>query len=86
MKIQYQRQSYIDIPVSALFSLSKSMATLKDLKCKVCGSDYRVEMHHIKKMADLKPTTRYVDKLMAKAQRKQIPLCRDCHMKHHHEN
>ena len=75
----------IDI-VSALFSLSKSMATLKDLKCKVCGSDYRVEMHHIKKMADLKPTTRYVDKLMAKAQRKQIPLCRDCHMKHHHEN
>jgi hypothetical protein len=62
------------------------MATLKDLKCKVCGSDYRVEMHHIKKMADLKPTTRYVDKLMAKAQRKQIPLCRDCHMKHHHEN
>jgi len=69
--------------VKSLYTMSKSIASLENLVCKVCGSDYRVEMHHIRKMADLNPTAKYVDKLMAKAQRKQIPLCRNCHMKHH---
>jgi len=72
--------------VSGLFTLSKSIASLKDLKCELCGSDYRVEMYHIRKMTDLNYTVSYVDKLMGKALRKQIRLCRSCHMKHHHKD
>lgn len=40
-------------------------------------------MHHIRMMKDLKPIYGTLDYLMAKRNRKQIPLCRDCHMKHH---
>jgi len=65
--------------VENLYASHKSLASLNKMSCSVCGSDYRVEMHHIRKMADLNPTAKYVDKLMAKAQRKQIPLCRNCH-------
>jgi nicotine oxidoreductase len=60
-----------------------SKASLEDLKCAMCDSDYRVEMHHIRMMKDLNPKANAVDKLMARKNRKQIPLCRSCHMEHH---
>nr|UEX92783.1 hypothetical protein [Ophiocordyceps lanpingensis] len=60
-----------------------SKATLENLACSVCSSEYRVEMHHVRMMKDLNPKARYVDKIMAKRNRKQIPLCRNCHLKHH---
>jgi len=49
----------------------------------MCMSDYRVEMHHIRMMKDLSPKTKSLDALMARAKRKQMPLCRKCHMKYH---
>ena len=50
----------------------------------MCESDYRVEMHHVKYLKDLNPKLNKVDELMAKRRRKQIPLCRKCHIVHHH--
>lgn len=52
--------------------------------CAKCGSDYRVEMHHVRAMKNLNPKISEVDRLMVRANRKQIPLCRECHMKYHH--
>jgi len=40
-------------------------------------------MHHVRMMKDLSPKTKSLDALMAKANRKQIPLCRSCHMRYH---
>lgn len=60
-----------------------SKASLEGLLCSLCGSDYRVEMHHVKMMKNLNPKARYVDQLMAKKNRKQLPLCRKCHMEHY---
>lgn len=60
-----------------------SLAKLDDLSCNICGSNFRVELHHIRKMKDLNPKLSLVDRLMAKTNRKQIPLCRECHMKLH---
>jgi hypothetical protein len=68
--------------IKALFG-SISLANLDKLECAVCGSKYRVEMHHVKFMKDLNPKLSYLDKLMVRRRRKQIPLCRECHMKHH---
>jgi hypothetical protein len=34
-------------------------------------------------MKDLSSKTKTLDKLMVHANRKQVPLCRDCHMKYH---
>lgn len=60
-----------------------SRASLEKLVCTVCGSEYRVEMHHVRMMKDLNPKARLVDRMMAKRNRKQIALCRSCHMKYH---
>jgi hypothetical protein len=63
-----------------------STASLEGLRCINCGSNYRVEMHHIRKMKDLNPKISRVDKLRSRINRKQIPLCRSCHLaKHRYE-
>jgi len=67
-----------------LYSKFKSTASLYKLMCAKCGSDYRVEMHHVRAMKNLNPKISEVDRLMVQANRKQIPLCRECHMKYHH--
>lgn len=60
-----------------------SKASLENLTCSICESSYRVEMHHVRHMKDLNPKARFIDKLMARRNRKQIPLCRNCHLDHH---
>ena len=72
----------VDI-IKTLFARSISKASLDNLSCAECNSDYRVEMHHVRMLKDLNPKARKIDAMMAKRRRKQIPLCRECHMKHH---
>jgi len=52
-----------------------------DMDCLICGENDYVEMHHVKhiKKGEIKGFT----KLMQVLNRKQIPVCRDCHMKIH---
>ncbi len=59
------------------------MASILAKKCTICDSDYRVEMHHIRKMKDLNKDKTDLAYMMSKMKCKQIPLCRECHMKHH---
>jgi len=51
--------------------------------CEVCGSKELIEMHHIRKLADLnKKGKREMPlwmKIMISRKRKSIPLCRKCH-------
>jgi len=68
--------------IKALYG-SISLASLDNLRCALCDSEYRIEMHEIKHMKDLNPKLNYLHKLMARRQRKQIPLCRQCHMGYH---
>lgn len=74
--------------IKSLYTESISIASLRNLNCSVCGSSYRIEMHHVLKWKILcnHPKSKLVDKLMVKRKRKQIPLCRDCHMKHHYKS
>jgi hypothetical protein len=66
-----------------IFAEGISKATLENLSCEKCDSRYRVEMHHVRMMKDINPKARFIDKLMAKKNRKQIPLCRECHVEFH---
>ena len=68
--------------IGALFQ-EKSIATLDNLKCSICESTHRVEMHHIRAMKDLNPKLSYMDRQMMRINRKRIPLCRPCHMMKH---
>ena len=69
--------------IQALYTRSISAASLQNLICCKCRSDYRVEMHHIRKIKDLNPKLNWIDSTMAKRNRKQIPLCRECHLEYH---
>ncbi|RKF65805.1 putative 91 kDa protein in cob intron [Erysiphe neolycopersici] len=68
--------------MTGLYAL-KSLATLYDMRCIVCDSEEYIEMHHIRMMKDANPKLSKVDEIMVKANRKQIPLCRRCHMERH---
>jgi Type II intron maturase len=69
--------------VKTLFTDKISLATFDDLVCSLCGSNYRLEMHHIRQLKDLKPKLSKLDALMAARRRKQIAACRDCLVKFH---
>jgi len=69
--------------IDSLFMKNKSITSLENLNCIQCGSKYKVEIHHIRAMKDLNPNINEIDKLMIKMNRKQISLCRECHMKKH---
>jgi hypothetical protein len=69
--------------VKSLFATYLSAASLDNLSCSKCGSTERVEMHHVRLLSDLNPNLSEIDKLMIKRRRKQIPLCRQCHLEHH---
>lgn len=68
--------------IKALYG-SVSLSTLDNLECTKCNSTYRVEMHHVRHLKDLNPKLDSLDKLMIRRRRKQIPLCRSCHMEYH---
>lgn len=68
--------------ISTLYAISA--ASLENLKCAICKSDYRVEKHHIRKLENLKPKLRKIYELMAKRRRKQIPS--KCNMENHSSN
>lgn len=54
-----------------------------DKPCKICGSKLDIEMHHVRHLKDLNPKLPTIVKNYAKLTRKQIPVCRECHMKIH---
>lgn len=76
------KTNQVDI-IQNLYAQSISAATLNNLNCSLCGSPYRVEMHHIRHLKDLNPKLNKLDALMASKKRKQIALCRSCHLIHH---
>lgn len=51
--------------------------------CANCGSTENVEMHHIKHIKTINLKLNEFDKKMAAINRKQVPLCRQCHRSVH---
>jgi len=56
--------------------------------CEGCGSKEHIQMHHIRKLADLNKNGKREKplwmKIMISRKRKSIPLCRTCHMDIHY--
>jgi len=50
--------------------------------CAKCGSTEQIEMHHVRALKHLTGKT-FIETLMISANRKQIPLCRSCHLQEH---
>lgn len=63
-----------------------STKTNWDFPCAVCGSASNIEMHHIKHIKTLNVKLSEFDKAVARVNRKQVPLCRSCHLEVHKGN
>lgn len=51
--------------------------------CVSCGSEDKIEMHHLKHIRTINVKLNSFDKMLAKINRKQVPLCMRCHDKVH---
>jgi group II intron reverse transcriptase/maturase len=51
--------------------------------CIICGSDEKVEMHHVKHIRKEGQKVTGFTKIMSRLNRKQVPVCQECHIKIH---
>jgi len=87
-KVNIISTSYINTePLKALDKVWNAKFTKSNLfkECVLCGAKQEVEMHHVKKIRELrkKPKLDFFTRQMAAINRKQIPLCRDHHIRLH---
>ena len=86
---QFDRTEIEDvIPNTNYASKSELVQRLSADTCEQCGAKGNVEVHHVRKLRDLKQQWRGKEKptwvqFMAARNRKTIVLCRDCHLKLH---
>jgi hypothetical protein len=74
-----------NIPNSKIHLARTSLISrLQAGKCEYCGAtDKPIEMHHVKKLKDLKGKD-YWEQLMIARNRKTLAVCHDCHRKIHY--
>jgi predicted HNH restriction endonuclease len=53
------------------------------MPCANCNETNNIEMHHIKHIKTINLKLSPFDKMAARVNRKQIPLCRTCHLQVH---
>ena len=85
--IPYPRAIVSDVLPKPINTRTEILQRLLAHTCELCASTKEVEVHHIRKLADLKDKggrekPAWV-KLMAARQRKTLMVCRACHMKIH---
>lgn len=80
-------------PDDVLFKKWHFKVTKSNLKksCIICGSNEQIEMHHVRKIRDLKLKAKsgaldFFTYQMAAINRKQVPLCSNHHKKLHYNN
>lgn len=74
----------VDILPGIMYTLSRNslIERLKAQKCELCGSIEKLQMHHIRKIKDLKGKEPWVIKMIAR-KRKTMAVCHKCHVKIH---
>jgi len=71
-----------DMPTMIWSDRSELIDRLLAQKCELCGSMEDIEVHHIRKLADLKGRSRW-EKVMAARRRKTLVVCLKCHQQIH---
>lgn len=78
----------VDNPFERLEKLSRATfrsKTIFNSNCYFCGISENLEMHHVRKIKDSSKKIKkdYYTAMMSRINRKQIPVCRSCHIKLH---
>lgn len=90
-RIVHKRKAVIeDIPYKVYGGRTELVKRLLAEKCELCGSTENIEVHHIRKLADLKKkgqaeVPKWVQ-IMSARKRKTLVVCRECHVAIHNGN
>ena len=84
ISLSYKKKTVIeDAPYQVYGGRTELIKRLLANKCELCGSEENIEVHHIRKLADLnKHNGKLVPKwkeVMSARRRKPLVTCRDCH-------
>ncbi|HFI0239762.1 TPA: reverse transcriptase domain-containing protein [Streptococcus suis] len=84
ISLSYKKKTVIeDAPYQVYGGRTELIMRLLANKCELCGSEENIEVHHIRKLADLnKHNGKLVPKwkeIMSARRRKTLMTCRDCH-------
>ena len=79
-KLREQKRGTETEPIMKSYVNWRTALKLKG-HCVICGSEENVEMHHLKKIRDIKPEG--FKKVMISLNRKQVSVCRACHKSIH---
>ena len=84
VSLSYKKKTVIeDAPYQVYGGRTELIKRLLANKCELCGSEENIEVHHIRKLADLnKHNGKLVPKwkeVMSARRRKTLVTCRDCH-------
>ncbi|WP_373756245.1 reverse transcriptase/maturase family protein [Streptococcus ferus] len=84
ISLSYKKKTVIeDAPYQVYGGRTELIKRLLANKCELCGSEENIEVHHIRKLADLnKHNGKLVPKwkeVMSARRRKTLVTCRDCH-------
>jgi group II intron reverse transcriptase/maturase len=72
----------LPVPMASLGAHTEILQRLLADKCEICGSTDKIEVHHVRKLAEVKgPKNKRTDwrKYMAGRQRKTLVVCQKCH-------
>jgi hypothetical protein len=67
-----------DAPTPVYSARSELLERLLAEKCELCGATDSIEVHHVRKLADLKGSSPWVQRMAAR-RRKTLVVCRRCH-------
>ena len=74
------------IQVEQLTKATYRSRALMNSNCLICKREENIEMHHLKHIRTIGIKLDYWGKMMARMNRKQIPVCRACHNEIHRGN
>lgn len=73
---------YIIDPFKVIYWDLRSKTILNKL-CLICGSNKNIEMHHLKPIKYNPKNNNNFKRILSDFSRKQIPICKSCHVKIH---
>jgi group II intron reverse transcriptase/maturase len=79
------RGAYVDnFPMTVTITGGRNslIERLQNEKCELCGANEKLEMHHIRKLKDLKGKEDWIKRMIAR-KRKTLAVCSKCHDKIH---
>jgi group II intron reverse transcriptase/maturase len=74
------KRGKVRTPLKNLYIKASHTIRSQALVCSVCGSTYKVEMHHVRHLKDIKRNSNSILLAMNARRRKQIPLCTEHHI------